>query len=383
MCPICLTIDDQKELSNTEIKTIASEQWDKSVFIVDEELNSPINQHVQQLQDRHNSNIIRKLTQTKQAQVMKKRRNAEDQISVGDLIALNFDQRDRSTWRHSNVLGIVIETGKSGGLGIQVATQNGVIYKNLHLSEPVIAYIPPDNYRKINQKMPINHDFEVIRKEINNGTYNKESSIRISMKQAHDMVSGHGNKCTCKNELCNVNCGCKKRGLSCTTYCGCGGRCKSQKSPKKMNIKQQSCRCKDTANCSMRCGCRKKNSVCNSSCKCRGLCSNKSSIMADLAMCKPCGTDGKSSSNSISGSTGSMPSDDIQEGNPEESQINLEVLSATYSDMSYSMANSDESDGEQRFFSMIKRVRSPKIKKEPIRPGDVIEYYCPMYVWGK
>ena len=105
--------------------------------------------------------------------------------------------------------------------------------------------------------------------------------------------------------------------------------------------------------------------------------------MADLAMCKPCGTDGKSSSNSISGSTGSMPSDDIQEGNPEESQINLEVLSATYSDMSYSMANSDESDGEQRFFSVIKRIRSPKIKKEPIRPGDVIEYYCPMYVWGK
>ena len=105
--------------------------------------------------------------------------------------------------------------------------------------------------------------------------------------------------------------------------------------------------------------------------------------MADLKMREPCGTDGKSTSNSIRGSNGSMPSDEIQKGNLKESQIDLEVLIATYSDRSYSMANSDESDDEQNLKRFIKRVQSPKIKKEPIRPGDVIEYFCPMYVWGK
>mmetsp|Transcript_16362 Transcript_16362/g.19666 ORF Transcript_16362/g.19666 Transcript_16362/m.19666 type:complete len:85 (-) Transcript_16362:65-319(-) len=83
------------------------------------------------------------------------------------MIAIKFDQRDRSNWRSAQLIACVFQIGSSGGLGVQVVTQHGVIYENPHLKSPkIIAYVQMEKYKKLHQSFPVSHELHLLQKNI-------------------------------------------------------------------------------------------------------------------------------------------------------------------------------------------------------------------------
>ena len=67
-------------------------------------------------------------------------RKEEYKITVGDFVAVKFDQHDRDTWKSAQFVGCVFKVGGNNGFGVQVASQHGVLYKNKKAVSSIYSY---------------------------------------------------------------------------------------------------------------------------------------------------------------------------------------------------------------------------------------------------
>ena len=146
----------------------------------------------------------------------------ENDISISDFVAVSFDERNCSNWMSACLIGIVFNIGKGGSYGVNVVSKHGILAKNLHTKFPEISVTPMEKYEKLILTFPVCKQLSDIRAEVMNGTCDKSKHQWISSKQAYHFAMGQGGKCSCKNERCNVNCGCRKLGVLCTIFCACG-----------------------------------------------------------------------------------------------------------------------------------------------------------------
>ena len=56
----------------------------------------------------------------------------ENDISIGDFVAVSFDKHNRGNWMSAPLIDIVFNIGKGGGYGANAVSKHGILAKNLH-----------------------------------------------------------------------------------------------------------------------------------------------------------------------------------------------------------------------------------------------------------
>ena len=95
-------------------------------------------------------------------------------------------------------------------------------------------YIPDDRYTlgyKQDEEAPISVALQRIRKSIQNKTYNDSTVKKVTIQEAHKLITGQVSpqrrgKCNCLAQGCkNKRCPCIKNGLKCISACKCNMNC--------------------------------------------------------------------------------------------------------------------------------------------------------------
>ena len=191
ICPICRTLDfntnptPSKNPGNASADNSGNtSDDDSSVIIIEEDDCNDISNHVKRIEDHMDATKIGMKVQEKQAEKWKISQKEEYKITVGDFVAVKFDQRDRDTWKSAQFVEYIFKVGGNNGFGVQVASQHGVLFKNIHLKRQSIAYIPIEKYKRLPPNFPFSFELKQIKKDILKNKFDPKNMHKLSMKKA-------------------------------------------------------------------------------------------------------------------------------------------------------------------------------------------------------
>jgi hypothetical protein len=176
---------------------------------------------------RKDSNEKKRKRQDKQAESMQRERDKSvSKIcgKVGDVVTLSCDYR-QATQSHG-LLGIVAAAAKGKSGGCIVVTEAGVIAKRSGQKGDAV-YVPIESYEVQPTQVPLSRELKIIRKSIQQGTFDLAKVPRVSMTDVHHKLYGRSTaargKCGCKT-VCDTRCGCVRKALKCSSTCLCYGK---------------------------------------------------------------------------------------------------------------------------------------------------------------
>jgi hypothetical protein len=154
--------------------------------------------------------------------------------SLGDIVTVQVDTRDRMSQNPLGVVGVVFGVSKNNRSTIKVVCESGILIKG-GTKEP--RWFPVGSYgvngsTGIDSEFPLSIKLQQIREEIRNGIFIPKNYPKITIQYAQEKESGRAmgdkplsNGCKCKNGKCTRMCGCRKRKLFCGPKCICVGSC--------------------------------------------------------------------------------------------------------------------------------------------------------------
>ena len=158
---------------------------------------------------------------------MKQRGKAlvEKGLGPGAVLSLKVDYRTHS--HASGLVAIVYKSNETGGA--LICCEHGVITHNGSKKD---FFVPSDKYNIVADRdapATIPPPLAEVRERVKAGEYDYVNAPRISYAKLHGITIGSSgscerNICSCKSD-CKNRCGCRKRGLTCSSACGCSGNC--------------------------------------------------------------------------------------------------------------------------------------------------------------
>ncbi|KAG7351047.1 hypothetical protein IV203_010407 [Nitzschia inconspicua] len=86
------------------------------------------------------------------------------------------------------LLGVVYAVSDSGAGGIEVATEHGVFTMG---SSKTPYYVPSDRYSALSiQDVALEGPLEIVRQQINDGIFDRDSCKQLRMREAYDLRQG-------------------------------------------------------------------------------------------------------------------------------------------------------------------------------------------------
>jgi hypothetical protein len=189
------------------------------------------------VEKRQVSDKKRKVTQTKQAEKMKRLRGECVTVDVGDTVRVRVPKVDKAPCKSMDLLGVVLMV-RDKTKSITVATRHGIIGRGSRTNRSPL-FLTPDRYEVIGKLQSLHKDLASIQDQVKGkANFNSRDLGYISMAAAHkkeyapktvtnsqSKLKWGSRKCKCKARCNPKKCGCLREGFLCGSGCGCGGTC--------------------------------------------------------------------------------------------------------------------------------------------------------------
>ena len=199
--------------------------------------NAPLCQFLNTVEKRQVSDKKRKVTQTKQAEKMKRLRGECVTVDVGDTVRVRVPKVDKAPCKSMDLLGVVLMV-RDKTKSITVATRHGIIGRGSRTNRSPL-FLTPDRYEVIGKLQSLHKDLASIQDQVKGkANFNSRDLGYISMAAAHkkeyapktvtnsqSKLKWGSRKCKCKARCNPKKCGCLREGFLCGSGCGCGGTC--------------------------------------------------------------------------------------------------------------------------------------------------------------
>lgn len=172
---------------------------------------------------RQSSKSKRKCQQLQAEKMIKLRKKEDTGVGIGAIVTISLDKRDFTM--ASGVRAVVYDV-KEETKGILACSEYGIIVHN-----DADYWIPSDRYgvtTSPDDTAVLTDGLVSIRAEVLDKTFDPSTKDRITLSMAMKTFLGRSPKkravCKCRGN-CTNSCGCRRKGVMCSSSCGCGGNC--------------------------------------------------------------------------------------------------------------------------------------------------------------
>ena len=154
-------------------------------------------------------------------------------LPVGAVVSVKVTMFDRNAGNSLNVTGVAAKTTDTGAA--IVMTEHGVLSQGKSAKNLRPLYVPATNYAVLDKNYTLTPELHEKKVKLLTGQLDYRQEKLISLKKAQELQhrispqTGAASpspftRCSCQ-KLCVKNCGCHRKGASCTKHCYWKGRC--------------------------------------------------------------------------------------------------------------------------------------------------------------